>query len=337
MARNDRRDEAESFHHVYNRALARRTMFETRRDKRFFMAQLAGAVRRDAIRVISFSVLTTHYHLLLQSVHGSLASAMQRFQTEYSRYFNRTRRRDGPLARGRFSSKRIDCEQYFWAVIRYIDENAVQARLANRAEDYEFSSAHRALRGHRGWLDLPDDDSDRTAESPAPMEASFTEVIERRLHGPSADDPLDELLGATPERVFEWMRMKARLGDGTEPGQPVCHATDVARSLEWHRKDVEGLASRQGARPGADRRNLLCGLLRGLCGLRHREIVPIVDRSVSAVADIVQKHNRRLLRDDAYAAIAAAVGRRALHSGCFGVQKTRKKSTDAVLNQEEID
>lgn len=54
-------------HHVMNRMSAHKTVFETRRDVRYFLALLALEVRAGRTEILAFSVLTTHVHLLLHS------------------------------------------------------------------------------------------------------------------------------------------------------------------------------------------------------------------------------------------------------------------------------
>ena len=59
MARNPRLDLPGSGHPVMNRGTARRCLFESREDIRFFLSCLARAVRRGQIEVHAWSVLTT--------------------------------------------------------------------------------------------------------------------------------------------------------------------------------------------------------------------------------------------------------------------------------------
>jgi len=91
-----------------NRAVARRSLFETREDIRFFLAGVVRSIRRGELEVHSWCVLTTHFHMLVRSPKGQLSEAMRRIQNSYARYFNRKRRRDGPLHRGRFTSKPVE-------------------------------------------------------------------------------------------------------------------------------------------------------------------------------------------------------------------------------------
>ncbi len=85
--------------------------------------------------------MTTHYHLLVRSPIGQLGYAMQRVQTEYSRWFNRGRRRDESLVRGRYTSKKVDSHGYRCTLVKYIDRNPVSAGLVSNARDYPYGSA----------------------------------------------------------------------------------------------------------------------------------------------------------------------------------------------------
>ena len=59
MARRTRNDGPDTWHHVMNRAIARRSLFETPEDIRFFLAGVARAVRRGHLEVHAWCVLTT--------------------------------------------------------------------------------------------------------------------------------------------------------------------------------------------------------------------------------------------------------------------------------------
>lgn len=75
-------DEPGSWHHVMNRGVARRTVFEHAADVRRFQMLLALEVRVRRIEVHAFAFLATHFHLLLRSVHGELSGCMRRIERE---------------------------------------------------------------------------------------------------------------------------------------------------------------------------------------------------------------------------------------------------------------
>lgn len=90
---------------MMNRAVARRAAFPDRRSSRRFLAQLAKAVRSGRIEVHAYSVLANHCHLLIRSPRGEMSEALRVIQNQYTKWFNRQLKRDGPLFRGRFPSE----------------------------------------------------------------------------------------------------------------------------------------------------------------------------------------------------------------------------------------
>src|SRR5688572_12930314 len=62
MARAPRMDRPGAWHHVANRGLARRTLFESKADIRFFLSRVARVVRRGELEIHAYSILTTHFH-----------------------------------------------------------------------------------------------------------------------------------------------------------------------------------------------------------------------------------------------------------------------------------
>jgi hypothetical protein len=236
MGRTPREDHAGAWHHVMNRGIARRTIFERRSDVRLFLAGLARMVRAGLIEVHAYCVLTTHYHLLLRSPVGRLAEAMHGIQLAYSRAFNRSRRRDGPLVRGRYRSKPVQSVRYRKALVAYIDGNPVDARMAKQACEYPYGSAYHYQRDRgpiwleRTWVERTvQTASDSDCYDPCDYEQAFPRarskalqpILKARIASRCQLDPLDDLVGNAPGRVLKWMRRKAALADGTLPGMPV--------------------------------------------------------------------------------------------------------------------
>ncbi|QDV08205.1 Transposase IS200 like protein [Planctomycetes bacterium Poly30] len=153
MPRRRRIDFPGAFHHVTNRGIAKRVLMEDREDARYLSSCIARETRRGKMAIHCFSLLPTHFHLLTQTVEASLSESMQRIEGRYGRYFNRKYRRDGPLFRGRFFSKRVDTLTYRRTLLRYIDRNPVQAGLVKNPWDHPFGSAVSYVHGPEPpWL-----------------------------------------------------------------------------------------------------------------------------------------------------------------------------------------
>src|SRR3954468_22269602 len=53
----------------------------------------------------------------------------------------------GPVYQGRFKSFPVQTDPHFLTVARYVERNALRARLVPRAEDWRWSSLWRRVRG----------------------------------------------------------------------------------------------------------------------------------------------------------------------------------------------
>lgn len=307
-----------------NRGIARRTLFDHCRDMEVFREQLGDAIERGELEVHAYCFMGTHFHLLVRSPEGQLAEAMQRVQTEYSRWFNRSRRRDGTLVRGRYRSKRIETLAYRRAVVAYIDRNPVSAGIVTRAEDYPFGSAREYGRPRtasswleRSWvesvvidsLELASFEPDRYPEVFGRLPEALARVVEARWRAGNTRDPLDDLLAAAPVRIRDWMRRKARLADGVLPGLPVADPAMVEAALREVSSEEKG-PWRVGQRDGW--LVLRAGLARDLCASRLEETARNLGVALSTARRLVLAHRGALEADAIYAERASRVAHRAL-------------------------
>ena len=140
MGRKHRSDYAYAFHHVFNRASARRMIFRKREHCHTFLNTLEQVIKADNIEVHAYCLMGNHYHLLLRTPKANLAEAMHRLGGMFTRRHNRAEKMDGPLFRGRYRSKIVGHDDYLRQLCRYIHRNPVAAGIITRPEEYEWSS-----------------------------------------------------------------------------------------------------------------------------------------------------------------------------------------------------
>jgi REP element-mobilizing transposase RayT len=334
MPRIPRFDCADCWHHVMNRGIARRTLFENELDMRTFLSRLALRVRAGQIELHAYCILTTHYHLLVRSPTGELSAAMCELHREYSRWFNRTRHRDGPLFRGRFVSKPVDTLDYREQVVRYIDFNPVSAGLVATPSLYPHGSA-RAYAGARGpiwlcrtWIESTVARRNRAANYDPrdyvgvfgePLSSGLQSLLEKRLLLRHAlEDPLTHLIGAAHGQVLDWMRYKAELADGMPVGMPVCDPDTLLSTIAGTRLELGEWRVQSGRKRSDAWALLTAALLRGLCGLAWDEIGGRMRSSANGAWRMAQRHQRMVSSDGVYAERSARVARAAL-GRCHGV------------------
>lgn len=330
MPRRPRMDEPGSWHHVVNRSVAKRPLFETRSDFRHFLAWLARQVRQRRLEIHSYCLMTTHFHMLVRSPSGQMSEALRRAQNEHSRRFNRLRRRDGPLIRGRFFSRRVDTDEYRCAVVRYIDANPVRAGIARAAGEYEFGSAAAYLRAKgppwltRSWIEATacavsgsarfDAAAYRAAFDPG-VGASFDalhELVESRMRARVRTAARENLVAAAPAHARSWMRWKSRLADGLEPGMPICTPEGLRRALAANCAQHGAWMVEDGRSVRRGQELARFGLLHELCGRSWMEIARMERVSKSQALHLGQLHQRIFQSDAAYAVRVYDVGRAAV-------------------------
>lgn len=341
-----RGDAPGTWHHVMNRGLARRVVFQGRDDIRYFLSRIARVVRRGELGLHAYSILATHFHLLVRVRNGSLSRSMQWIEHGYVRWFNRRRRRDGPLFQGRFRSKPVLGSTYWRTLLAYIDGNAVEAGLAQQPLDYPWSSAfHFARRRGPPWLGRAEVEavvmeSRGTCGFTPEHYVEFTRgldpvaarwVVGRRHGARDATESLelDDLVRAAPPSVAAWMCRRARLADGTRADVAIAAPSQLIASFNRHAA-VDGGHAALGAAGCEERpRTMLAGLLRSCCGLRFHEIARRIGGSPTTMHDLVTAHRYRLEHDADYAIDVGSIASAAIRA-TFGVSATEESAAAIV-------
>lgn len=128
-------------HHVIQRGNRRQKVFFETSDRDFYLQLLEEKVEKYRVQVWAYCLMDNHVHLIVvPDEEKSLSLAIGETHKEYTRMVNFREKWRGYLWEGRFKSFIVD-ERYLVAAIRYIERNPVRAKVVNKAEDYEWSSA----------------------------------------------------------------------------------------------------------------------------------------------------------------------------------------------------
>ena len=123
-----------------SRGNERGKIFFSDEDHKKFLSYLREAKEKYGIVLHCYVLMTNHYHLLIETPQGNLSKAMHYLNGSYTTYINVKRKRSGHLFQGRFKSIVVDRDSYLGELSRYIHLNPVRAGLAQKPEDYPFSS-----------------------------------------------------------------------------------------------------------------------------------------------------------------------------------------------------
>lgn len=304
---------------ITNRGVAKRAVFETRQDVERFYDALSDVVSLGLIEVHAFVFMTTHFHLSLTSVYGDVSRAMCLATNAFVRWWNRSRRRDGPLFHRRFHGRRIGDDAHWVATLRYIDLNPVRAGMCRVPSDHPFGSA-RAYRFGTGpeWLSrrevnrtVQDADTRKPFSGAdydafvcaADADADEYLVEHAARHPDRPPPPLEDLIRTASRRDRAWMEWKAALADGMSVGAaflPPRAALRAARIVGRHLARNPLPTGRANVE-----RNVAAGLLRTAAGRRIGEIATDLAVAQSTALKAVRRHDSWMNESPRYADVVA--------------------------------
>ena len=148
MPRTARATEAGMIYHVLNRGNGRMRIFRKAEDYQAFERVLAEGLERYPVELLTYCLLPNHWHLV---VRPNTDEALGRWMgwvgvTHVRRHHERYHSRGGGhVYQGRFKSFPVAEDDYFLALCRYVEGNALRAALVERAEDWQWCGLWRRV------------------------------------------------------------------------------------------------------------------------------------------------------------------------------------------------
>ena len=149
-----------------------------------FLTLLASTTLASGWLLIAYCLLSTHFHLLVQTPEPNLGDGMRLLNGRHAQILNARQRVPGPLWRDRFHNTVVKTGFHVVHAAAYIDANPVVAGVCARPADWPWSSycanaglAHPS-RWHRadllhGYLGA------ESSEAPSVYAASVATAIDR--------------------------------------------------------------------------------------------------------------------------------------------------------------
>lgn len=150
MPRTNRVDIGEMVYHIINRANARMQIFNEDKDYQLFEKVLKEAKEKFNMRILSYCIMPNHWHLVLYpKQNGDLQRFMGWLSMTHTQRWHSQHKTTGSghLYQGRYKAFIIQTNKYLLQLFRYIERNALRAKLVKKAEDWKWSSLWRRERG----------------------------------------------------------------------------------------------------------------------------------------------------------------------------------------------
>jgi putative transposase len=183
MPRTARAIEGGTIYHVLNRGNGRMRIFHKAADYAAFERVLGEGLKRYAVDLLTYCLMPNHWHLV---VRPRTARALGRWMgwvgvTHVRRYHEHYHSRGGGhLYQGRFKSFPVAEDEYFLALCRYVEANAVCAGLVERGEDWQWCGLWRRAQP-------PSDDGLSLCDWPVERPRTWLALVNRGLNDEQAE------------------------------------------------------------------------------------------------------------------------------------------------------
>ena len=150
MGRPPRADEAGGIYHALNRGNARHDIFLKEPDFEAFERLIVEGLEQFPVDLIAYQWMSNHWHMVLSpQVDGGMSAFIgwvtlthtQRYHAHHGTVGY------GHVYQGRYKSFPVQDDSHFHTVCRYVERNALTAKLVKRAEDYRWGSSSNWLGG----------------------------------------------------------------------------------------------------------------------------------------------------------------------------------------------
>ena len=145
------------YYHIYNRGVDKQKIFLRYGHYSRFLTTIRnilntgsatprlsynqGLALKSKITLLCYCLMPNHYHLLLQqTTEPGVTEFMHKLDTSYTMFFNKNNHRSGRFFESTFKATKIESEEQFLHVSRYIHLNPVIARLVEKPEQWHWSS-----------------------------------------------------------------------------------------------------------------------------------------------------------------------------------------------------
>jgi len=140
MPRTARKMSEYNLYHIVIKGNNSQQIFYDDYDYRMFLGVLKDACDKYKISIVAYCLMNNHVHLMLKADEKNIATMFKAFGASFVYRYNKKYDRTGGIFNGRYYSKAINDNEYFFAVLKYIHYNPVKAGICEVIDKYKWSS-----------------------------------------------------------------------------------------------------------------------------------------------------------------------------------------------------
>jgi putative transposase len=192
MPRPPRQISANEYYHVLNRANRKAQVFHEPADYSAFLRLISKAQEKIEVPLLAACLMPNHVHLVMRPAGDKdIPRWMQWLFTTHARHYHAKHETTGHVWQGRYKHVPVQSDHHLLTLMRYVERNALRAKLVARAEDWNWGSLNWRMRESlmialtEPPLPLPTGWSEwvNTPQTAAELEAIRTSVNRQRPFG----------------------------------------------------------------------------------------------------------------------------------------------------------
>lgn len=133
------RVELSGFHHIINRGVNQSNIYLCDEDYEIFLMIVCKACKNYRVILHDYCLMSNHYHLLIECKLENLSLFMKHINSNYAIYVNKKYKRSGHFWQGRFYSRYINSDAYYYTLVKYIEHNPIEAGMAQNIGEYPYT------------------------------------------------------------------------------------------------------------------------------------------------------------------------------------------------------
>lgn len=132
-------------YHVTSRGDRREDIFLDDADRQQWLMLLGHVCGRFDWRCHAYCLMSNHFHIVIETIQGSLSAGMRQLNGVYTQWHNRAHGRVGHVFQGRFKAIVVQRESYLLELARYVVLNPVRAGMCATPEQWRWSSYNASI------------------------------------------------------------------------------------------------------------------------------------------------------------------------------------------------
>lgn len=154
MPRQGRSESKSGIYHVMVRGINRQNIFEDDEDRQKYLNIMQKTKEISQCKLYGYCLMDNHVHMLVREGKEKISQIMKRIGVSYAYWYNQKYERSGHLFQDRYRSESVEDDSYFLAVLRYIHQNPLKAKIVINIDEYLWSSYRAYLANKmRGLID----------------------------------------------------------------------------------------------------------------------------------------------------------------------------------------